>query len=347
VHTNKTYWQRIVVVVSLVLILLVVAPGTASHATTAATSTPTAGSTDGFESGNVSAASQVQTNTNKKRRTPTPTKTPTTTSTPSSGPTTTNTPPSGQPMPAGDPAGWQQVFSDDFTVPAPLGSFSGCSSSTRTCSGLPAGVKEKWWAYPDGWQDTSKNGTYSPSTVLSIGNGVLDMYLHTENGVHMVAAPVPRIPGAVGSEGGLLYGRYTMRFKADPLHGYKAAWLLWPDSEKWPQDGEIDFPEGKLDGSFCAYMHHQGGTSGSDQDVYCTSATYTSWHTATIEWLPSSVTFLLDGVVIGKSTSAIPNTPMHMVLQTETSTNGTVPADSTAGHVQVDWFAADTPTSSP
>jgi beta-glucanase (GH16 family) len=252
-------------------------------------------------------------------------------------------------MPVGDLPGWHQVFTDDFTVTAPLGSFSGCStttSTTSTCSGLPAGVKEKWWAYPDGWHDTTKNGTYYPSKVLSIGNGVLDMYLHTENGVHMVSAPVPRIPGAVGAEGGLLYGRYTMRFKADPLHGYKTAWLLWPDSEIWPQDGEIDFPEGNLDGSFCAYMHHQGGTSGSDQDEYCTSATYTSWHTATIEWLPSSVTFLLDGVVIGKSTSAIPDTPMHMVLQTETSTDGTVPADSTAGHVHVDWFAAYTPTGS-
>jgi len=51
------------------------------------------------------------------------------------------------------------------------------------------------------------------------------------------------LPGAVGKEGGLLYGRYAIHFKADPVPGYKTSWLLWPDSEKWPQDGEIDFPE--------------------------------------------------------------------------------------------------------
>lgn len=78
----------------------------------------------------------------------------------------------------------------------------------------------------------------------------------------------------------------------------------------------------------------------NSQDVYTTSASYPTWHTATTEWTPSAVTFYLDGKVIGKSTSRIPNTPMHWVLQTETSTYGVVPSNSTAGNVQVDWVAA-------
>ncbi|HEX8226949.1 MAG TPA: glycoside hydrolase family 16 protein [Candidatus Saccharimonadales bacterium] len=231
--------------------------------------------------------------------------------------------PSGQPMPIGDLPGWKQIFTDDFTANVPVGSF-------------PGAVSAKWGAYPDGWKDTSRNGTYYPSKVISQQNGLLNMYLHTENGVHMVSAPVPKLPGIPN---GQLYGRYAMRFRADPLVGYKTAWLLWPDSETWPRDGEIDFPEGNLNGTIEAYMHRQNGTSGGDQDGYTTSATYPSWHTAIIEWGPSSVRFILDGTTIGTSTSRIPNTPMHLVLQTETALDGTVPANSVAGNVQLDWIA--------
>jgi beta-glucanase (GH16 family) len=208
-------------------------------------------------------------------------------------------------------------------------------------------VAGKWSAYPDGWPDTTHNGTYYPSKVISIQNGVLNLYLHTENGIHMVSAPVPKIPGAVGSEGGLLYGRYVIRFKSDPIPGYKTAWLLWPDSETWPRDGEVDFPEGELDSTISAFMHRQDGTSGSDQDAFGSSITYTSWHTATLEWLPSSLRFFLDGQLIGTSTSRIPNTPMHWVIQTETATDGSVPSDAAAGNVQIDWVTVYVPSTAP
>ncbi len=62
---------------------------------------------------------------------------------------------------------------------------------------------------------------------------------------------------------------------------------------------------------------------------------YPSWHTATIEWSPESVTIILDGQVLGVSTTLIPNTPMHYLLQTETAVNGVVAADSVVGSVQI------------
>jgi hypothetical protein len=232
-------------------------------------------------------------------------------------------------MPRGDIAGWHQIFTDDFTEDVPLGSF-------------PDAVGDRWRAYPHGWPDTSKNGAYEPGKVVSVGNGLLDVHLHTENGVHMVAAVLPRLPNAQGSGGGITYGRYAIRFKSDAVAGYKTAWLLWPDSETWPRDGEIDFPEGNLNGTISAFMHRLNGTSESDQDAYSTDARYTSWHTAVIEWLPTRVTFILDGKVIGNSTSRIPNTPMHWVIQTETALDG-VPSDSAAGHVQIDWVAVYEP----
>src|SRR5947209_11706277 len=100
--------------------------------------------------------------------------------------TTTTAPPpssggvSGQAMPVGDISGWHQVFADDFSADpsVPVGGLSGCVDGSNlmssTCSGLPPAVAAKWWAYPDGWKDTSGHGTYSPSKVLSIQNGVLN-----------------------------------------------------------------------------------------------------------------------------------------------------------------------------
>jgi hypothetical protein len=240
--------------------------------------------------------------------------------------------PSGQAMPTDPGTGWRRAFADDFTVTVPTGSF-------------PPAVSSRWKAYRDGWPDTSGNGRYMPSKVLSQHDGVLDLFVHTENGVPMVSAPLPIVPGAPGSEGGLVAGRYTVRFRSDVLPGYKTAWLLWPDSERWPADGEIDFPEARLDGSdtITGFMHRQGG---SGQDAYDSGVVEagTGWHTATIEWKPGWCRFVLDGRVLGTSTSAVPDTPMHFVLQTETYTSGPPPSPTVAGHVLVDWITIDVPT---
>jgi len=224
-------------------------------------------------------------------------------------------------MPTTNLPGWRLVFNDDFTTPVALGQF-------------PAAVSTKWDAYPSPWLDSSKHGTYAPQ-IVSFHDSLMDIWLHTEAGIHMVAAAQPKPPGGDG----LLYGRYAVRFRAEPVPGYKTAWLLWPKSEVWPRDGEIDFPEGNLDSTIHAFMHQQGATSGADHDVFSTSARYPDWHTAVIEWAPNRVEFFLDGASIGKATNRVPNTPMRWVIQTETAIDGTVPADSAAGHVYLDWVA--------
>jgi hypothetical protein len=229
-------------------------------------------------------------------------------------------------MPVGDRPGWKQTFTDDFTQDVPLGRF-------------PAAVSGKWGAYRDGWTDTTKRGTYMPSKVLSVSGGVLDYAVRTEAGVHLVGAPTPKLPNA-NADFGQTYGRYAVRFRSDLLPGYKVAWLLWPDSRRWPGDGEIDFPEGDLDGRICGYVHHQEGTSPGDQDAVCSGETFQGWHTAVIEWTPAYVRFILDGVTLRVTTSRLPTTSMHWVLQTETNLDGRPIADATAGHVQIDWVAA-------
>ena len=161
----------------------------------------------------------------------------------------------------------------------------------------------------------------------------MNKHLHTENGVPMVAAIGPKM-------GTQTYGRYSVRYRADSAAGYKVSWLLWPQSEVWPRDGEIDFPEGDLDDTVYAFMHRLGATSGSDQDAFITGVGFTSWHTATIEWSPTKVVFIMDNTVVGTSTNRIPNTPMNWILQTETCFGHCQPNPSTVANVQIDWVAA-------
>jgi len=229
----------------------------------------------------------------------------------------------------GDVPGWTRIFADDFDTDAPVGSFP----STYT----------NWGAYDDGWSDTSKNGEYYPSTVLSASGGNLQMYIHTANGIHMVCAPYPLLPGASAANG-MLHGMYRARMRVDPLVGYKTAWLLWPDSEVWPQDGEVDFPEANLDSTIDGFVHHMNATSGSDQSYWLTGVTYANaWHEVTITRLPNSITFTLDDKS-WSTTDRVPSLSMHWVLQTETQLSGGPPADNVAGYLLVDWVAVYAPT---
>jgi len=229
--------------------------------------------------------------------------------------------------PVGDLDGWRQIFRDDFTTSVPLGSF-------------PGAVSSKWGAYPAPWKDTTGFGMYDPGRTVSIGSGVLNEYIHTDNGQPLVTALLPKVPGT--SDNGQLYGRYAVRFRGDELAGYKMAWMLWPDVGSNKQFGEIDFPERNLDSpNVFGFMHHTNSTGAGDQDYAKVPIDFTQWHTTVIEWSPNLVRFILDGVEVGRSTTRVPTTAMHWVLQTETSiTSGVKPSASVAGNVQIDWVAA-------
>jgi len=254
--------------------------------------------------------------------------------------------PSGEPVPVGDLPGWKQIFVDDFNTDVALGDF-------------PEAVKDTWDAYPYQWRDTTGQttdnpeygGWYHPQKTVSIKDGVLDVWLHTENidnaNKRLVAAILPRIHGNDAPFAkGQLYGRYAVRFRADMVEGYKTAWLLWPDSGVHPRDGEIDFPEGNLTGDIQGYMHWQNATRGDQQYYALSGQSYYDWHTAVIEWEPGRVAFYLDGELMSNASGnssewfdKIPNTPMHWVIQTETRLDSIQPTTADQGHVEIDWVA--------
>jgi hypothetical protein len=218
-------------------------------------------------------------------------------------------------------AAWQPTFTEDFNTDVPVGQFPG------SAYGLT------WNVYPDGWSDTSGKGVYRPSKVLSVSDGHLDFLLRSEGDARMGAVVVPRLPGY-----GQKYGRFDVRFRASAnAPGYGLAFLLWPDSNTWPDDGEIDFPEGDLTGTITATAHHADRDGA--RDPFDSGSTFRQWHTATIEWIPGRITFILDGRTVGTSTDGVPTASMHWVLQTGTNGEET-PATDTWGSIQVDRVTA-------
>lgn len=144
---------------------------------------------------------------------------------------------------------------------------------------------------------------------------------------------------------GQKYGRYSIRFRSDSLPGYKIAFMLWPTSNDW-NEGEIDWPEGNLNGAMLATSRIKGSLEGGvmavDPPIHSYSPTDSSgWHVATTEWSPGKVKWFWDGELVSETTlpSGVPDTTFRWTLQAETEVGdgATSPSDQIAGHLQIDW----------
>ncbi|UVJ39573.1 glycoside hydrolase family 16 protein [Arthrobacter sp. CJ23] len=228
-------------------------------------------------------------------------------------------------MPVGDLPGWKQTGAQDFATPAPFGH-----------------VEDVYGPEVNGYSgftDSSGRGTYAPDSVLSVADGRLDYFLHTADGGPQVASVIPF--GYTGQK----YGRYSIRFRYDPMPGYKIAFLLWPASDNW-NEGEIDWPEGSLDGPLYGASAIKGSFANGAMEFDPPRRTFApggpgDWHVATTEWTPGNVSWFMDGALIDQTTvpSGVPDTPMRWTLQAETSDRASrdFPEAAVSGHLQIDW----------
>ena len=233
--------------------------------------------------------------------------------------------PSGQAMPIGDLPGWHQIFADNFAGDSyPVGSLTRCG--LHGCKGDPSLT---WGAVPDGHLDTSGHCAYEPTQTVSILGGVLNIHVFTDAaGVCMDASLYPM------QDTPLTYGRYSVRFRSDVVPGYKGVFFLWPADKT---SGEVDFPEANLNQPLHAFVHPVAGSQ-ANQQWFPTTTTWTAWHTATLEWTPARLTFLVDGAVVGTTTKDVPQTPMSLILRAESDLQGfPKPPASAAGTMQIDW----------
>lgn len=177
--------------------------------------------------------------------------------------------------------GWRKVAGDEF---------NGASLDQSV-----------WTAY------NSKGGFgngYRKPEAVSLGDGVLRITARGD------------VSGGIRHNFGQTYGRWEFRARTDPGRGFGSAILLWPDSEKWPDDGEIDIMEVPGENRDVAhFVLHMG----PENRLHGTNirGTFSRWHTFAVEWLPDRITWYVDGVKRYENTDKkmIPTKPMHLTIQ--------------------------------
>lgn len=217
--------------------------------------------------------------------------------------------PSGEAMPIGDlPGGWKQVFTEDFKTNATASTFDSVYANS-------------WCGYDEG-----TGGKYYK--IITASGGMQRIMLDGTK-------------GAAGSYGppatcwGGMYGKYTMRFKVTGAEGYGAAIMLWPTSNVWG-DGEVDYPEGNFNGEMHMFQHGVGCTNCSANIASAnTGKTWTSWHTTSVEWTPSGVSYYMDGQLLKTVTTHVPINRHRWTIQM--ARTGTSDA---AGTFDVDWVTS-------
>ncbi|WP_405419673.1 glycoside hydrolase family 16 protein [Pseudonocardia alni] len=101
------------------------------------------------------------------------------------------------------------------------------------------------------------------------------------------------------------YGRWEARVRSEatgPDNGrqYHPLLIIWPQSDRWPQDGEYDFLENGAPGEQCAeaFIHYPHGR-GAVQQEYAKEkncgAPLSEWHNVAVEWTPDHVKGFIDG----------------------------------------------------
>lgn len=151
------------------------------------------------------------------------------------------------------------------------------------------------------------NGLRRPSAVAQ-RDGLLTITARPRMG--------PGTSGGMAMTQGQLYGRWEFRARTDVGRGYSPAILLWPDSERFPDDGELDMME-------IPYADRHAATAfvhwGKANNIVSTETPgdFTQWHTFAMEWLPNRITWYVDGVKAWEVTDRkmIPTKPMHLCIQ--------------------------------
>ena len=236
---------------------------------------------------------------------------------------------------------------DTFTKNAAVGSFAQTSTGISSGDNLPAVYTGDqgmgWTEYPDGWGANGVTPAYSPSTVQSVHDGVLDFSLHNDLGASI--SPMP------GGNRDQTYGAWSYCEKVDPAlltaPDFKQAPLLWPQSDANGPAAESDFPEGNYVRRRTPASSQHSRTTVLLRRTPSRSASVipgfdiTQWHVYTQTWGPGQRCYYADGTQIGCSTNAVFSSPERWQLQVQPLQGNT--GHGGAGHVYVNWVWIGTP----
>jgi hypothetical protein len=110
--------------------------------------------------------------------------------------------------------------------------------------------------------------------------------------------------GWLASKFGQRYGRWEARVRSEATAGnngrqYHPLLILWPDSDRWPEDGEYDYLENGAPGEDCAeaFLHypHDEDADVQQEFVRKCGVDLSEWHNVAVEWTPDHLKGFIDG----------------------------------------------------
>lgn len=260
-------------------------------------------------------------------------------------------------MPTTAPTGYTRVFAEDFNdgVGYPVGSFEahdiGGIGTIDSDSPAYARYHSKLSFYFDGGTYPNAPATaqyYGSKTVStditeSTANGLLNIHCHTESisgtPTAVSAWMRPITPIDVSQKLGYCHVSARMRIKdITNTSNYGGVMLLIGDT--WPDEGEIDYPEGAFNERIGGFFHYADPLGGQDQ-FFVTPATYwDTWHIYETFWEPGHLTHKIDGTVVYSTTDRVPTAPQKFVFQCGVNTNA-MPTSTAVADWQIDWIVID------
>lgn len=197
------------------------------------------------------------------------------------------------------------------------------------------------WGSPnrsEEFNDPSLAGWYLYSGPGNGGNGVrTPAAVSVANGVMTITGDAAGNTEGMGWNSGQLYGRWEVCAQSSPASpNYHSVLLLWPDSERWPADGEIDFMEifDPTRQNVTGSVLHVWPENGPDRNDHASLAIdATGWHSWAVEWNADHIIGYADGNEWFRTTTHIPRGAMHLCIQLD-HFGGDV---SEGGQLMVDW----------
>jgi beta-glucanase (GH16 family) len=255
---------------------------------------------------------------------------------------------------SGSPRSTGDLFS---ALPGTVSSIPAAPSASpedKARAAVPSDPGPQWKRVTTEDFDTFRSDAYGTyDSVGAFGNGLRrSSAISVANGLLNITARGD-VSGGMAHNLDQTYGRWEIRARTDKGRGFGSAILLWPESERFPQDGEIDISEVPSETRDRAhFIVHFPGPGGSDK-VYGSYAEddFSQWHTFAVDWLRDRIVFYVDGVERFRVTdrNIIPDKPMHLAMQFDQGPKKDwIPApDSTtpaAFGLQVDWLRVYAPS---
>ncbi len=156
----------------------------------------------------------------------------------------------------------------------------------------------------------NRNGLRRPSA-FSVSGGILTCTAQMIDG--------QLVSGGMANRRNYKYGKFEFRVRtdADPSEATSGVVLTWPESEKWPIDGENDIYETLTNPSrdkIFTYIHY-GADNSQHEAIHHFDAK--EWQTVAMEWAPDAIKIYVNGDLQWtlNDTIAIPDVNHHLCIQ--------------------------------